>query len=170
MGSGAQPHEDRAQQLGSLLADLGVNLLTGGGGGVMESVSRAFAAHPDRQGVVIGVLPSAPGDELCRPRPGYPNRWVEIAIATHLPFSGMSGQEPLSRNHINVLTSQAIVVLPGGSGTASEAKLALRYEKPILAFLDPAEMPQLPAEIAATTRIEEVGDFLERALRANGAS
>lgn len=164
MGSGSQAHEDRARPLGALLAELDVNLLTGGGGGVMESVSRAFAAHPGRKGIVIGVLPSAPGDELCRPRSGYPNRWVEIAIATHLPFSGMSGQEPLSRNHVNVLTSQAIVVLPGGSGTATEAKLALRYRKPILAFLDRAEMPQLPAEISATADLEEVRRFLAGAL------
>ncbi len=164
MGSGSQPHEDRARQLGPLLAELGVDLLTGGGGGVMESVSRAFAEHPGREGVVLGVLPAEPGDELCRPRHGYPNRWVEIAIATHLPFSGMSGQEPLSRNHINVLSSAAIIVLPGGSGTASEAKLALRYEKPILAFLDRAEMPQLPAAISATVALDEVRAFLVMAI------
>ncbi len=116
------------------------------------------------------MLPANPGDALCQPRPGYPNRWVEIAIATHLPFSGMSGQEPLSRNHVNVLSSQAIVVLPGGSGTASEAKLALRYEKPILAFLDRDQMPQLPAEIEATAEIETVRDFLERALGTGAGS
>jgi len=165
MGSGSQPHEDRARPLGALLAELGVNLLTGGGGGVMESVSRAFARHPDRRGVVIGVLPADPGDALCRPRPGYPNRWVEISVATHLSFSGKSGQELLSRNHINVLTSAAIIVLPGGSGTASEAKLALRYRKPILAFLDRAEMSQLPGEIETTRELDEVRTFVERYVR-----
>ncbi len=76
----------------------------------------------------------------------------------------MSGQEPVSRNHINVLSSAAIIVLPGGSGTASEAKLALRYEKPILAFLDRAEMPQLPAAISATVALDEVRAFLVMAI------
>jgi len=164
MGSGAQPHEARAREVGALVASAGANLLTGGGGGVMASVSRAFAEHPGRLGVVIGVLPCDPADPLCRPRPGYPNPWVEVAIATHLPFSGMSGREPLSRNHINVLSCQAILVLPGGSGTASEARLALRYEKPILAYLDRDEMPQLPEEIPATTDFAAVRDFLDRAL------
>ncbi len=64
MGFGSQPHEDRARQLGPLLAELGVDLLTGGGGGVMESVSRAFAEHPGREGVVLGVLPAEPGRRL----------------------------------------------------------------------------------------------------------
>lgn len=41
-GSGAVEHLDLARPLGELLACLGVNLLTGDGGGVMMSVSRAW--------------------------------------------------------------------------------------------------------------------------------
>ena len=38
MGSGTTPHADLAIPLGRALARMGVHLLTGGGGGVMEAV------------------------------------------------------------------------------------------------------------------------------------
>ena len=59
MGAGAHAHEDLAVPLGRRLARLGVHLLTGGGTGVMTSVSRAFAEVEDRGGLVIGILPLA---------------------------------------------------------------------------------------------------------------
>ena len=124
MGSGTEAHEPRAQQVGSWLATEGVHLLTGGGGGVMASVSRAFHETPGRRGLVIGVLPSS-ASASSEPKPGYPNPWVEIPIYTHLPFSGERGTDPLSRNHINVLTSDVVIFLPGAAGTASEAELAV---------------------------------------------
>lgn len=48
MGSGTSPHEDRASRLGCWLAKQGVHLLTGGGEGVMASVSKAFYKFPGR--------------------------------------------------------------------------------------------------------------------------
>ena len=42
MGSGTAPHAERARSVGQWLAQQGVHLLTGGGGGVMEAVSQAF--------------------------------------------------------------------------------------------------------------------------------
>jgi uncharacterized protein (TIGR00725 family) len=134
MGSGSDEHDHLARPLGQLLARLGVNLLTGAGGGVMTSVSRAFTASPRARGICIGIVPCASIDERARPKDGYPNRFVELPIVTHLPYSGDLGQHDLSRNHINVLSSDAVVALPGGSGTASEVALAVRYRKPIIAF------------------------------------
>lgn len=49
--------------------------------------------------------------------------------------AGVAGQEALSRNHINILTSDVVVALPGGPGTASEVRLALHYGKPVVLFL-----------------------------------
>jgi len=34
-----------------------------------------------------------------------------------------------------VLTSHAVVVLPGGNGTASELELALEYNRPVILFM-----------------------------------
>jgi hypothetical protein len=47
-------------------------------------------------------------------------QFVELAVQTHLPASGGAGLSALSRNHINALTADVIVALPGGPGTASE--------------------------------------------------
>lgn len=46
-----------------------------------------------------------------------------------------SGQDLTSRNHINILSSELIVALPGGPGTLSEVQLAQIYAKPAIAFL-----------------------------------
>jgi uncharacterized protein (TIGR00725 family) len=170
MGSGSEEHRERAEALAEILAALPVNLLTGGGGGVMTSVSRAFAEHPGRQGLVIGVLPSREDDPLHRPKPGYPNPWVEVVIRTHLPYSGARGTDPLSRNHVNVLSSDAIVVLPGGAGTASEAALALSYRRPAIGFLEPGELPGLPEALPWTLDPERVRRFLEAALAGNSTA
>jgi uncharacterized protein (TIGR00725 family) len=134
MGSGSDELDELARPLGQLLARLGVNLLTGAGGGVMASVSRAFTASSRVRGICIGIVPCGSIDERARTKDGYPNPFVELPIRTHLPYSGTLGQHDLSRNHINVLSSDAIVALPGGSGTASEVALAVKYGKPIVAF------------------------------------
>ena len=110
LGSGSVAHEERAATLGRWLADQGVHLLTGGGGGVM---------------------------------------------------SGGSGTEPMSRNHINVLSSNVLVALPGGAGTASEVSLALRYGRPLIAYLRARdEIPDLPASVRAESALERVKAFV----------
>jgi len=60
MGSGRENHEDLAVPLGRMLAEYQVHLLTGGGQGVMEAVSRGFASSTTRTGKIIGVLPASP--------------------------------------------------------------------------------------------------------------
>jgi len=136
IGSGSDPHSHLAEPLGRLLADEGVHLLTGGGGGVMTSVSRAFASKPQRRGMIIGILPGSVHDDHYSARPGYPNEWIELPIFTHLPLSGITGTSAMSRNHINILSSHVIITLPGGAGTLSELRLAHQYNKPILAFMN----------------------------------
>ena len=57
MGSGTSSFEERATQLGRWLATQGVHLLTGGGGGIMASVSKAFNEIPDAR-LLDGILKS----------------------------------------------------------------------------------------------------------------
>src|SRR5437763_13041041 len=104
MGSGEDEHQELPREVGKLLAQLGVNLLTGAGGGVMAAVSRAYRDAPKEKGICIGIVPCS---ELSRAttKSGYPNNFIELAIRTHLPHSGKRGKEITSRNHINVLTS-----------------------------------------------------------------
>jgi len=163
LGSGDEAHTDKAEAIGRWLATLDVHLLTGAGKGVMEVVSRAFQAVPDRVGLVVGIAPC--GDDPAVPQPGYPNPFVELAILTHLPLSGISGTDPMSRNHINVLSSNVLIALPGGAGTSSEVALAVRYRRPIVAFIDkPSDIPALPGEVAAVATLCEVQDFVQRIL------
>lgn len=137
MGSGRDHHEDLARPVGELIARRGWHLLTGGGGGVMEAVAEAFCAVPDRGGRSIGVLKSRawPESDSAGRRsyePAARNPWLEITVATPLPAS----DETLhSRNHINVLTADALVVLPGGSGTLSELRLRLQYGRGAVLFV-----------------------------------
>ena len=127
----------------------------------MRAVSQAFAEADGRVGCVIGIVPAVADGPLQPPAPGYPNPWVEIPIYTHLGVGHAAGDEPTSRNHVNVLTSSAIILLPGGEGTRSEACLALRYGTPAVAFLQSRdEIPHLPQEIAVTRDFAEVTDFI----------
>jgi len=154
MGSGTEPHRALAAPLGRLIAERGDHLLTGGGLGVMAAVSEAFAATEGRAGVCIGVIPGPDH------RPGYPNPWVEIPIRTHLPLSGAMGTDPRSRNHVNVLTADAVVALPGGEGTRSEVQLAVRYGRPAILFGPRDAFWEWP-RVEHAERIEAVARFLE---------
>ena len=160
LGSGTDEHADLAEPLGRWLAEQGYDLLTGGGQGVMAAACRGFAAVPGRRGVSVGVLPAGPP-------PGYPNPWVDVVIRTHLPKRGEEGADVLSRNHINVLSSEVAVALPGGPGTRTEVELATRYGRPLIAFLGPdgriagLDRTALPA-VAVT--LEEVIAFVKKHL------
>jgi uncharacterized protein (TIGR00725 family) len=167
MGSGTASHTERAEEIGQWLAHEQVHLLTGGGGGVMSAVSKAFAAVPHRTGLVIGIIPSATADPLVGPKAGYPNAWVEIPIFTHLPLSGERGTDSLSRNHINILSSDVLIALPGGPGTASEVALARRYGRPLIAYLNQRdEILGLPAGVLIEGDLQKVQTFVRSTLTA----
>lgn len=164
MGSGSSADEARCAALGRWLATEGVHLLTGGGGGVMASVSRAFFETPDRPGLVIGIIPGTIDAGARSPR-GYPNPWVEVPIRTHLDKSGTEGTDLASRNHINVLTSDVVIALPGSWGTRSEIELATRYGRPLVAYLqERAEIPQLPETVPVVSDLEALQAFVRAAL------
>ena len=133
VGDHATPYKELSAPIGKWLATLDVHLLTGGGPGVMEAVSKAFVDAPPK-GLCIGVLPT--------PKKGYPNPHVQLAIRTHLHgkqhADGSGGNDPMgmySRNRINALTADVVIALPGGDGTLAEMALAKREGKPVIAFL-----------------------------------
>lgn len=101
-----------AASLGEQLALLGVVIVCGGLGGVMEAVARGARK---RGGVVIGVLP------------GYDrrsgNRFLSVAVPTGLGHA---------RNVLIAAAGDVLVAFPGGAGTLSEIALALRLERPIV--------------------------------------
>jgi predicted Rossmann-fold nucleotide-binding protein len=172
IGSGrrADPH---SAEVGHLVATLGHDLLTGGGRGVMEAVSRAFFETSPRRGIVIGVVPGfvvglddlekRVANDVGYDLPtGYPNAWVELAIYTHLPDSGSDGTRASSRNHVNVLSADAVVALPGREGTESEIWLATRYGIPVVAYGN--HVARVPHAIPHADTLEALRDFLVRSL------
>lgn len=141
IGSGTESYKRLSAPLGRLIADSGYHLLTGGGYGVMAEVSKAFCDFSERKGFSIGIIRSSYYpvlDENTQERTHINflvNEWIEIPIFTHLPLSGEQGTDFMSRNHINVLTSDIVIALPGSAGTYSEVKLSVQYQKPLILFL-----------------------------------
>lgn len=133
LGQGSPLSADRAElarAAGALVARLRAHLLTGGGYGVMEAASEGFVAVPGRPGFCLGMIPCE--DAFDRPRRdglgrAYPNAFVEIAVFTPLPARAEDWQREPTRNHINVLSADALLALPGGAGTGNELDMAAHY-------------------------------------------
>ncbi len=104
-------HEE-ALAIGAFIADHGFVLITGGRGGIMESVSRGAA---DKGGTVIGIHP---GEEL-----DLANPFCTIVIPTGMGYA---------RNAINILAADVVVAIGGKSGTLSELAYAKTYGKPVI--------------------------------------
>lgn len=96
-----------AQQLGTLLAEKGFTVQTGGYIGTMEAVSKG--AH-QAGGHVIGIT----CDEIERWRPIGPNRWVREEL-----------RQATLRDRLYTLidSCDGAVALPGGIGTLAEIAL-----------------------------------------------
>lgn len=165
MGSSQRDNADLAGPLGTMLAGLPVHLLTGAGQATMAAVSHAFAAVSPRRGLVIGVVPAAHLNHPTEPVAGYPNPWVEIAIHTHLVTEQPGLWDGLTRNHINILTSDVVIALPGSAGTRHEIEMAVAYGKPVATFFhDPNEMGPLPEVVRACPDLDAVKAFITRHL------
>ena len=95
IGSG-QTADPACVEIGQLIASLGVDLLTGGGRGVMEEVSRAFFEVSPRDGVVVGIIPATVDPIEALERRGFnPPRGLtkgEANYAVERPTPGACGR------------------------------------------------------------------------------
>ncbi len=98
--------------IGNFIARNGWVLITGGRGGIMESVSRGAA---EEGGVVVGILPESDLDGA--------NEYCSIVVATGMGHA---------RNAINVLSADIVVAVGGKAGTLSELAYAWMYGKPVV--------------------------------------
>jgi uncharacterized protein (TIGR00725 family) len=119
IGPRAASEEERqaALALGAGLAGLGIVLLCGGKGGVMEAACEGAATAG---GLSVGLLPDTEWQAA--------NRFVTIPLATGI------GE---ARNAIIARAALALVAIGGGYGTLSEIALALQFGRPVLTLLDP---------------------------------
>lgn len=103
-----------AEQVGALIARLGLVLVTGGRDGIMEAASRGCAASG---GTVVAVVPGTSMDEA--------NNFAHIVIPTGLGWA---------RNVITGIAGDVIVCMGGAAGTLSEIAFAWMYGRPVLAL------------------------------------
>lgn len=161
MGSHEQEWEEFADPVGDLIARRGYHLLTGAGDGIMAVVARAFTHVKDRKGMSLGIVPTLRSDQSFVPYEGYPNPYIEIPIVTPLDKRALSDSMPYSRNVVNIMTSNALIILPGSHGTKNEVSLGLQYNKPMIMFGPDEAFAGFPEEPLRADNIKHVSQFLD---------
>jgi len=161
MGSHEDEWIEYADPVGDLLAQRGYHLLTGAGGGVMTAVARSYTMVKDRAGVAIGILPTVDYKGQKLDTEEYPNPYIEIPMITPLSMKAQSDVMPFSRNLVNVMTAQALIVLPGSHGTKNEVSLGLYYGKPLIMFGPDDAFDKFPEEPLRADDIHHVKQFLD---------
>jgi uncharacterized protein (TIGR00725 family) len=141
--------EDLAEQVGRLLAQAGVVVLTGGGSGVMEAASRGAR---NAGGTALGVLPGNDAGE------SPPNRYVSLAV-----FTGMRD----ARNAVLVRTADAVIAIGGGWGTLSEIALASKIGRPVV-LLETWDLNPPDSSLAPPRRAKDAKEAVALALSAAG--
>ena len=110
--NGCTPEIEKiAYDAGKHVAESNSVLITGGLGGVMKAASHGAK---DANGLTIGIIPQDDSS--------LANEYCDIVIP-----SGMG----LSRDFLNALSADGVIVIGGGSGTLSEICAAYMYKKPI---------------------------------------
>lgn len=101
-----------AERVGELLAESDAVVFTGGADGIMEIVSKGAKS---KNGITVGT----PG----RVRKSS-NEYIDIEVLTPIDVGDFL--------FAGTLSSDAIIVIPGGAGTMAELCLAYRCKKPII--------------------------------------
>lgn len=113
--NGCTPELERiAYDVGVEIAKSDSVLITGGLGGVMKAASKGAR---DAGGLTIGIIP--------QDNSSFANEYCDVVIP-----SGLG----LSRDFLNALSADGVIVVGGGSGTLSEMCAAYMHKKPIAAL------------------------------------
>ena len=132
VGSGADA-EERAEEVGRLLAERGCVVVTGGRGDVMAAAARGAKSAG---GTTIGILPG-------ETRAGA-NEWTDYAVVTGIGHA---------RNLAGVASGDAVIAVGGRWGTLAEIGFARVLSRPVV-VLEPGweiagdgiERAETPAE------------------------
>jgi hypothetical protein len=131
-----------ARQVGREVARQGAVVLCGGLGGVMAAAAQGAKAAG---GVSLGILPD--GDHRGA------NPYLTYSIATNLGHA---------RNMLIAHSADAVIAVDGSYGTVSEAAIALKLGKPVIALEVTWDLPGLhranSAEAAVTLAWERLKD------------
>ena len=141
VGSGVE-HEERAEEVGRLLAERGCTVVCGGRGEVMAAAARGAKSAG---GTTIGILP---GDT----RAGA-NEWIDHVIVTGIGHA---------RNLAVVASGEAVIAVGGRWGTLAEIGFARTLGRPVV-ILEPGW------EIEGVERASSPEEAVERALALAGS-
>ena len=134
-----------ARELGRGLADLRLNVVSGGQQGVMLSLCEAIWTH--RRGdadsaYVVGILPGSGFADA--------NPYLDLAIPVGAPHL---------QNAIVPLAADLVVVIGGAAGTLAELALAWQFRKPIALLGSEGWAGRLGGQRLDTRRDEELPHF-----------
>ncbi|MGY5150273.1 MAG: TIGR00725 family protein [Candidatus Nitrosopumilus sp. bin_68KS] len=107
-------HEKVAYEVGLEIAKSDSVLITGGLGGVMNAASRGAKAG---NGLTIGIIPQDDSS--------FANEFCDVVIPTGMGFT---------RDFLNALSADGIIIVGGGSGTLSEVCAGYMQKKPMVAI------------------------------------
>jgi uncharacterized protein (TIGR00725 family) len=141
VGSGVE-HEERAEEVGRLLAERGCTVVCGGRGEVMAAVARGAKSAG---GTTIGILPGETRTDA--------NEWIDHVVVTGIGHA---------RNLAVVASGDAVIAVGGRWGTLAEIGFARTLGRPVV-ILEPGW------EIEGVERAATPQEAVERALALAGA-
>jgi uncharacterized protein (TIGR00725 family) len=115
IGSGSE-HEDRAEEVGRLLAERGATVVCGGRGEVMAAAARGAKSAG---GTTIGILPGETRADA--------NEWIDHVVVTGIGHA---------RNLAVVASGDAVIAVGGRYGTLAEIGFGLTLGRRVV-ILEP---------------------------------
>ena len=140
VGSGIE-HEERAEEVGRLLAERGCTVVCGGRGEVMAAAARGAKSAG---GTTIGILPGETRADA--------SEWIDHVVVTGIGHA---------RNLAVVASGEAVIAVGGRWGTLAEIALARTLGRPVV-ILEPGW------EVEGVERAATPEEAVERALALAG--
>lgn len=135
------PYYERARELGRKVSELGYDVITGGGPGIMQGGNKG-AHESDGPGKSLGVNIELPFEQVLNP-------YVDDSESFYYFFA---------RKVILTFSAEAYVYFPGGFGTMDEF-----FE--ILTLVQTRKIPRVPILLIGREYWEPLNDFIEKTLR-----
>jgi uncharacterized protein (TIGR00725 family) len=143
IGSGSE-HEERAEEVGRLLAERGATVVTGGLGEVMAAAARGAKSAG---GTTIGILPGESRRDA--------NQWLDHVVVTGIGHA---------RNLAVVASGDAVVAVGGSWGTLAEIGFAKRLGRRVVVLEPGWELEGVDRAASPAAAVELVlgglGDLL----------
>jgi len=135
IGSGAD-HEERAEEVGRLLAERGCTVVCGGRGEVMAAAARGAKTVG---GTTIGILPGTSRADA--------NEWIDHAVVTGLGHL---------RNAVVAASGDAVIAVGGSHGTLTEIGFARIFGRPVVILEPGLDVEGVPRAATPADAVEFV--------------